>query len=357
MVRLVRVAGSAALVCTACTIGLAVPAAEVPDVLDRPALQSVRAPARALLAVARAGERLVAVGERGVVLLSDDHGASWRQAKVPVSVALTNVRFVTPRKGWAVGHGGVVLHSADGGESWVRQLGGTQVAALVLEAAKAKAAVAPGEAARKQLAEAERLVADGPDKPFLDVLFFDEANGFVVGAYGLAFGTGDGGRTWQPWLDRIPNPQGKHLYAILATRHGIYLAGEQGAVFRSTDGTRSFAGIETPYAGTYFGAVAGSGDELLVFGLRGNAYWSADAGASWRKVDSGGATSLAGGVRLADGRLALVDQAGHVLASDDGGRTLRRLVPAQPTPASGIAQAADGALVLSGMRGMRRVAR
>ncbi|MCX7168911.1 MAG: glycosyl hydrolase, partial [Proteobacteria bacterium] len=37
-----------------------------------------------LAAVARAGNRLVAVGERGIVLLSDDNGVTLRQAKVPV---------------------------------------------------------------------------------------------------------------------------------------------------------------------------------------------------------------------------------------------------------------------------------
>ena len=97
-----------------------------------------------------------------------------------------------------MGHGGVVLHSADGGETWVRQLGGAQVATMVVEAVRAKAARQGGEAIRKELAEAERLVADGPDKPFLDVHFFDENRGLVVGAYGLAFVTDDGGKRWQP---------------------------------------------------------------------------------------------------------------------------------------------------------------
>ncbi len=54
-------------------------------------------------------------GERGIVLLSDDAGVSWRQAKVPVSVSLTAVQFVDAEQGWAVGHLGVVLHTQDGG--------------------------------------------------------------------------------------------------------------------------------------------------------------------------------------------------------------------------------------------------
>jgi photosystem II stability/assembly factor-like uncharacterized protein len=62
-----------------------------------------------LTGIARAGKRLVAVGERGIVVLSDDDGATWRQASVPVSVTLAAVQFPTPTQGWVVGHYGVVL--------------------------------------------------------------------------------------------------------------------------------------------------------------------------------------------------------------------------------------------------------
>ena len=92
-----------------------------------------------MLAITRAGARLVAVGERGSILLSDDSGVSWRQAKVPVSVTLTAVQFPNAKAGWAVGHLGVVLHSADGGETWAKQLDGREAASLVLEAAKKNA--------------------------------------------------------------------------------------------------------------------------------------------------------------------------------------------------------------------------
>jgi hypothetical protein len=37
--------------------------------------------------------------------------------------------------------------------------------------------------------EAEGLVQDGPDKPFLGLHFADAKRGWVVGAYGLALAT------------------------------------------------------------------------------------------------------------------------------------------------------------------------
>ena len=65
-----------------------------------------------------AGSRLVVVGERGHVLLSDDNGASWAQASVPVRVLLTAVHMRGERTGWAVGHDATILRTRDDGETW-----------------------------------------------------------------------------------------------------------------------------------------------------------------------------------------------------------------------------------------------
>lgn len=95
----------------------------------RPVKQLTRV---AVQAMARAGDRLVAVGERGVVLLSDDEGRHWRQASVPVSVTLTSLAFVDDKIGWAVGHGGVVLHSIDAGATWSKQIDGAGLAKIAV---------------------------------------------------------------------------------------------------------------------------------------------------------------------------------------------------------------------------------
>ena len=111
-------------------------AAMVPRVLTQAALQSTKALLAATLAVTRAGRRLVAVGERGTVLWSDNAGQSWQQAQVPVQVTLTAVRFVNERTGWAVGHLGVILKTEDAGQTWALQLDGVQAAQAVATAAR-----------------------------------------------------------------------------------------------------------------------------------------------------------------------------------------------------------------------------
>lgn len=329
--------------------------AAAPAALTQPALVTPKALNAAMLSIAAAGQRLVAAGERGTILYSDDAGVTWRQASVPVGVSLTALQFVDAKQGWAVGHQGVVLHSADGGATWSRQLNGIQAAALALRAA---ADVAGPEQARA-LADAQHLVDDGPDKPFLDLYFDSPRGGYVLGAYNLLFKTGDGGATWQPWQRHVANPKGLHLYGMRGAAGALYLVGEQGLLLRSTDQGASFNALATPYKGSYFGLLAARGGALLAYGLRGNAYWSGDQGASWSKVETGIQASLAGGAELADGTLVLVSQGGDVLFSRDQGRSFAAqaggsLPPALPLAA--VAQARDGALVVAGLRGLRRVA-
>ena len=187
------------------------------DPLDTPAQVSPLASKTLLQAVARAGTRLVAVGQRGHIVVSTDNGATWTQAKVPVSSDLTAVYFVNERKGWAVGHDGVVLVTADGGDTWTLQLDGPRANERLVEHLQKRVTETPNSAELKQLLDdAKRYKEQGADKPFLDVWFADENTGYVVGAYNLIFRTGDGGKNWQPWFDRTDNPKLLNLYAIRA---------------------------------------------------------------------------------------------------------------------------------------------
>jgi photosystem II stability/assembly factor-like uncharacterized protein len=318
-------------------------AANFTDVLDAPAASSARAGHALVNGLAAAGNRVVAVGQRGHILTSDDDGNSWLQAKVPVSSDLVAVHFPTPRMGWAVGHDGVVLHSEDGGASWKRQLDGVKAARLVIAQAASEALVA----------EARAVLALGPDKPFLDVWFKDEDKGFVVGAFNQIFATTDGGRNWTPWHARVDNPKGFHLNAIREVGGRLYIVGEQGLVLRLSSDQLRFEALSTPYKGSYFG-VTGHGVALIVFGLRGNAMRSLDNGASWTRIDTGLQSGLTAGGVTADGAVLLLGQGGQVLASRDDGASFTKLANIKPGATSAVLALADGTLLLGGMRGLRK---
>ena len=324
------------------------PAVGVKDPIHQPATVSTLVARSVLIGVTRAGPRLVAVGERGHILTSENQGRSWQQAHVPVRVTLTAVYFADARIGWAVGHSGVILQSIDGGLNWHKQLDGGQANRMIHDAAQAS-----GNAVL--IARAARFVQDGPDKPFFAVHFSDLMHGLVVGAYGLAFETSDGGLHWQPMLEQIPNVDERHLYAIHETRDGLYLAGEQGVFFRKSPQQPKFEAVATSFHSTVFDLLNAPDGALLAFGLGGKVHRSTDQGRHWESSEPAGRASLTAGVVVQAG-VVLANEAGQLLLSTDSGRSFKTVAAGQPFPAAGLTATVDGQLVVVGPLGVQAVA-
>ena len=285
-----------------------------------PAVEAPLAAESLLLDGASAGSRLVVVGERGHVLVSDDGGAAWRQAaSVPTRALLTAVHMHDDRLGWAVGHDAVVLRTGDGGATW-------------------------------------RLVHYAPEeeRPLLDVWFRDERTGFAVGAYGYFLATGDGGDTWTA---RAVSEDDFHLNALAAAGPDrLFIAAEAGAAYRSDDGGSTWRALSPPYEGSWFGALALDRDRVLLFGLRGHLFRSEDAGESWTQVTTSTRATLTGAVRLLSGEVLITGLEGTLLISRDGGRSvsLRRFASRQGISAALALPDGGGALLL-GEFGVRRL--
>ncbi|MDB5979486.1 MAG: Ycf48-like protein precursor [Pseudomonas sp.] len=316
----------------------------VGDTLHQRSLTSALAQRSMLSAITQAGERLIAVGVRGHIVYSDDQGQSWQQAHAPVSVTLTGVCFADSNTGWAVGHRGVILKSDDAGKSWVTQLDGIKAAQAILQARDVKDAAG--------LQGARNLVADGADKPFLDIQCFDKDHALVVGAYGLGFSTADGGRSWSPSLALLDGSAQRHINVVRTLHDRVYLAGEQGGLYRLSKDARDFKSLGEPYAGSFFGLVASPKDSLLAFGLRGHLFRSTDAGTTWKRVHLDTHQSLTAGTTLVDGSILLVDESGLGWLSRDDGQSFSRVLPTNQFPFLAVQASAQGGAIAVGMNGI-----
>jgi photosystem II stability/assembly factor-like uncharacterized protein len=352
------------------------------DLLDLPAVQSARATEALLLDVTSCGEgAFVAVGEYGVIIVSEDGGETWKQASVPASVMLTGVYFPTAQKGWAVGHDGLILHSSDGGHNWAKQLDGYQLNEQILAVAERiveqhRAEVEELQAAEEvdeyALEDAEYLLEEaefmlegatddvdaGPVRPLLGAWFQDENRGFVVGSYGMLLETTDGGENWNLVSDRIGSAEAFHLNQIVAAPDGtLFIAGESGYVYRSMDGGESWDILEPGYEGSFYGilSVPNGTDsyELLAYGLRGNLFRSLDKGDSWSEVDSGTTITLTTGLVLRDESIVLAGQGGLILTRASGQQSFTAANNPDRRVISGIEQQTDGHLLLVGLGGVR----
>jgi len=296
-------------------IALAKPAAQPVDGNAIPARLAKRS---LLLDVHGWGERVLAVGERGHILLSTDGGKNWQQVAAPTRRTLTGVFLIDDQTAWAVGHQSVILKSGDGGETWAK-------------------------------ANAE----NDPETAYLDILFLDTKTGFIVGSYGKFLSTSDGGERWVE-TKQDDDPHLSHI--IPAPDGGLWLTGEFGTVRRSGDRARRWEPLATPYEGTFFGTLPLAKGGAVVFGLRGNIFRSED-GKAWKQVESPTQSLLHGGLALADGRLVLTAAAGQLLVSADEGRSFRlaTMPGAESATATSLWQAADGGVLLTSDKGVHRL--
>jgi photosystem II stability/assembly factor-like uncharacterized protein len=302
-----------------------------------------------LIAIAAAGERLVAVGDRGIIVLSDDRGASWVQAsEVPTQALLTGVCFLDAQRGIAVGHDEVILTSADAGRTWKRTHYDPQA-----------------------------------QRPLLDVWCGRGGHAIAVGAYSAYLKSEDGGASWNavrftPAPRTLPAPAREgsrsgtashsstapdagggadyHLNRIVSgDGDRLYMAGEAGHLYASDDGGGSWRTLNSPYEGSFFGMLPLAGDTVLAFGLRGNLFRSTDGGSSWQKIDTGTVAMLTGGTRFDANGVAVVGLSGVVLVSRDGGHTFTLQQLADRAGLSAAWNSADARLAAVGENGAKLI--
>ncbi len=283
------------------------------------ALPSKLATKALLLDVADTGKRLIAVGEFGHIVYSDDNGQNWKQAEsVPTRATLTGVFFADDKTGFAVGHDTTILKTIDGGENW-------------------------------HLKFTERR----GENPLFGIYFANDKNGLAVGAFSTVLSTSDGGESWTPRSLIASSDSDFHLNDIFADAKGhIYIPAEFGTIYKSTSGGRTFTALKSGYDGSFWGGMALKAGRLLVWGMRGSAYISSNGGKKWKKAKTNSDRSISGGTQLADGRIVLTGLSGSVLISKNRGKTFTAIVRPDRLSFSNVSRGGEGEVLLYGDLGI-----
>lgn len=166
-----------------------------------------------------------AVGNKGVMLVSDNAGKTWSRIENPINRDLYYIYFKDEATGYATGDNGTILITKDGGKTFLEQ-------------------------------------KSGVNRRLSNIFFADEANGWAVGgkqksdisgggtlfsaisqSVGVILKTNDGGATWQ----RINCPVSQIINAVYFKDkdNGIAVGGG-GAILKTKDGGTTWEKIYSP---------------------------------------------------------------------------------------------------------------
>ena len=270
-----------------------------------------------LLAVARAGDRLVAAGDRGNILISDDQGTSWKPVVSGTDELLTSILFISPTEGWVVGQDSTILHTADAGAHWTTQ-----------------------------------TTASGGDQALFSVASLGPNHLVASGAYALLLETQNAGAAWTPV--KVPNlDEDYHLNCVLARGQDLVAIGEAGHAFVRHD--TAWTPMPVPYDGSQFGCLATPNGNIYSFGLRGSMFVSTPAAPAWKRIDTGEQRPIFGGTVLANGFFALAGGNGLLMLFDPETNKFRTLPPPTGTSLSAVAETQSGKWVVVGDDGVHLV--
>lgn len=191
-------------------------------------------------------------GERGTMLLSDDHWSSWSQALLPDGFEDIGIRalcFTSSNIGYASTSGGLIIKTETGGRSWSQVHSAGQVQILV------------------------------------DVSFYNDSIGFVVGLtenppeIGFIHRTVDGGLNWDSKSFSFPI----HGVEVLSEDEAIAVCGS-GKVLKTFNCGLDWVEIETPVSTRLRDVEFVSSTTGIAVGNQGTVIISDNGGRDWTEV-------------------------------------------------------------------------
>jgi photosystem II stability/assembly factor-like uncharacterized protein len=284
------------------------------------------------------GKVLIAVGEHGVIIRSEDAGRHWSSASVPDTKFDLRTVVHHPASGtWiAAGTQGAILRSLDSGRTWTaldHELNVT-FQTLFLEPSSNAVLIGGDEGLVGRSTDAGvswHLTRIRMQEPVTPITTFHSLPGQLIAtsAVGRFLTSEDHGASWELqemggnayFTDVVFDPD--HRVALMTSHVGD--------VFRREAGDDVWERVEPSFGGQkkFLSAIRHDArtKSLLVAGHHGMAARSSDGGRTWQQVLTGFETSMESLAQLSDGRYIGFGEGGFICASADSGRNWRVVAP------------------------------
>ena len=248
--------------------------------------------------------------------------ATWRLAReIPIAHKASVATFLDDQHGITAGYAGTKFFTADGGKTW--QPGVNQSMCRYGVEAVPGLAVTAGNAGDVRVstdggAHWQRAASFGPGVPrHARFLSFLDAHRGVIGAQEELGITADGGQSWQKLASP---PQGGIVAGVSLSEEGgravLRVLDEDGALWRSDDGGKTWAAAPSPLGKAVLESLGGPHAALRFVGTEGvlaavvdaggaavgRVYRTRDGGKSWAEEEVAGLPASALTLS-ADGRL------------------------------------------------------
>ncbi len=226
----------------------------------------------ALLDVTLAGNRIIAVGQMGLVMVRDESGA-WTERRVGVEERLLSIDAHEDGLAVAVGGFGEVWISTDGGASWAAPdvafssfvEEGYDPHLYAVEITAAGRIIVAGEFGLVVVSDDRgsswRLVRQG-DESISAVHVRTDGNGYAVGQNGIVLKTKDSGDHWE----RVDPGLGGNLLGVSSSPDGLVIVPGMRNMLVSTDDGATFSAVPDSDVNSnwYQQAATGSGGVFVV---------------------------------------------------------------------------------------------
>ncbi|MBE0567679.1 MAG: hypothetical protein IH621_17125 [Krumholzibacteria bacterium] len=237
--------------------------------------------------VALKGDRLVAVGDAGTIMVSQDAGGNWVLMDSGCSVPLYAVDISESGVGYAVGEDGTIARTTNAGRSWQseRVYPGAVLWGVVAADDNTAYAVGTPGCIMKTSDRGSSWSDIGPDAgaDYSDVACIGRSTVVVVGRDGTILLSQDGGRHWR----QVASATDRNLQAVgFADDLRGYAVGSDGIVLRTDDGGESWESVPTD-AVAMLASVAVVSREELYAGAVWVVYHSTNGGRSWAEAAPG----------------------------------------------------------------------